>query len=325
MKTLQKQPGKDFTVLNLTDTQLSNDEWAEGHLNRRILEHTVTELVKRVQPDLITISGDLAWAGHGHAYDMLGAFLDCFQIPWAPVWGNHDNQDGPQHIEVVISRFSKCANFLYESGDPAIGNGNYVIRIEESGKTVAAIVMMDSHDREPHTNEKGETWNQWARLTKPQLAWYESQMEALKAMGCGDVTVVMHIPIYAYRLATRAAYKGSVKLEALTLEESYGPDCWNEGYTDSVGVQYEGIGSYPEDDGALEVFQKSGITKRVVSGHDHVNNWIIPYEGIQLIYALKTGPGCYWKPILNGGTVLKVGEHGVYAVCHEYVDISGIQ
>jgi hypothetical protein len=55
-----------------------------------------------------------------------------------------------------------------------------------------------------------------------------------------------------------------------------------------------------------------------------VNNWIIPYRGIRLIYALKTGAGCYWEPALNGGTVLKIDGNGVADVYHEYVDPSGI-
>ena len=41
MKVLKKAPNKDFTVLNLTDPQLSTEEWADGHLHRKILENTV--------------------------------------------------------------------------------------------------------------------------------------------------------------------------------------------------------------------------------------------------------------------------------------------
>ena len=78
MKIFNKQRGKDFKILNLTDTQLSNEEWAEGHKHRAILEYTLTELVKRVEPDLITVSGDLSWAGHDHAYEMLADFIDSF-------------------------------------------------------------------------------------------------------------------------------------------------------------------------------------------------------------------------------------------------------
>ena len=81
MFTLKKTPGKPFLVLNLSDPQLGDGEWAEGHKNRRILEHTVRTLVDRVKPDLITVSGDLSWAGSDHAYDMLADFLDSFEIP----------------------------------------------------------------------------------------------------------------------------------------------------------------------------------------------------------------------------------------------------
>ena len=101
MRILKKNPERDFTVLNLTDTQLSNAEWAEGHKAREILEYTVRELVARTSPDLITVSGDLAWAGHDHAYTMLADLLDGFSIPWAPVWGNHDNQDGAEYIDGI--------------------------------------------------------------------------------------------------------------------------------------------------------------------------------------------------------------------------------
>ena len=89
MLTLKKTPGRDFILLNLSDPQLGDEEWAPDHPHRRILEGTVWELVRRVSPDLITVSGDLAWAGNDLAYDALADFLDGFGIPWAPMWGNH--------------------------------------------------------------------------------------------------------------------------------------------------------------------------------------------------------------------------------------------
>ena len=85
MFTLNKTKDKDFIVLNLSDPQLGNGEWDEGHQNRRILTETVKILVDRVHPDLITVSGDLSWAGNTAAYEQLASFLDSLQIPWAPV------------------------------------------------------------------------------------------------------------------------------------------------------------------------------------------------------------------------------------------------
>ena len=321
MKTFIKERGKDFKILNLTDTQLSNEEWADGHKHRAILEYTLTELVERVKPDLITISGDLSWAGHDHAYTMLADFIDGFGIPWAPVWGNHDNQMGAEYIDSVATRYMTYPNCIYEKGDPALGNGNYLISIEEDGVPVEAVVMMDTHDRMPYTTSEGEERLEWAWLLPEHAEWLEKELEKMKARGCKDATLIMHIPIHAYRLASAAAYKSGIDLKGVTPEMAEGAECWNEGYTDSIGVQYEGIGSYPEDDGMLNAFKRIGIIKHLVAGHEHINNFMISYEGIKMIYALKIGAGCYWNPILNGGTVISINEHGVHDVKHEYVKV----
>jgi hypothetical protein len=322
MKVLKKKTGQDFVVLNLTDPQLGDPEWAEGSLDRRVLEYTVEELVKRVKPDLITISGDLGWAEYTLAYDLFAELLEKFQIPWAPIWGNHDNQNGAEHVAFIVNRYRKYSHFLYEEGDPAMGNGNYVIAIEEEGKVVEGLIMMDSHNRVDYVDDKGEVKQVDAKLLPLQMDWYRAQIHALKERGCNSATMVLHIPPYAFREASKAAYQDGLDLTKTTLQEADGTACWKEGYEDSVGVQHEGICSYPEEDGVLAVIKEEGVTKRIVAGHDHVNNWMITYEGIQMIYALKTGAGCYWNPLLNGGTTLKVGSEGVYEVKHEYVDAS---
>ena len=324
MKTLNKSKDKDFIILNLTDTQLSNEEWADGHKARRILEHTVRELIERTSPNLITISGDLAWAGHDHAYDMLASFIDSFNIPWANVWGNHDNQNGAEYIDSVATRYMSYKNCIYEKGDRSLGNGNYVICIEEQGRPVEAVIMIDSHDRDPYIDAEGKEVKAWSRLTEEQKSWILQQSAELKAKGFAEATVILHIPIYDYRTAFAAAFNSALDPMNVTPEQAEGTDCWNEGYTDSIGVQYEGVGSYPAPDGVLETLKQSGIIKTVVAGHEHVNNWMVNYEGIKLVYSLKTGMGCYWNPILNGGTVLAVGSDGIREIKHEFVDISEI-
>ena len=172
--------------------------------------------------------------------------------------------------------------------------------------------MMDSHDRDPYIDENGNEQKVWAKLTTAQIDWLSTQSKALKEQGCKNGTLILHIPIHAYRTASLAAFKTTEDVE----------DRWNEGYSNSSGMQYEAISSYPEDDGVFAAIKADGFIKRVLAGHDHVNNWIIDYDGITLIFALKTGAGCYWKPHMNGGTVLKLNENGVYKVSHEYVDIS---
>ena len=59
----------------------------------------------------------------------------------------------------------------------------------------------------------------------------------------------------------------------------------------------------------------------IIVGHDHNNNWIIRHKGIRFVFSLKTGPGCYWEPALNGGTVLKITSNGIGDIYHEYVAV----
>lgn len=320
--SMEKKTDKEFTVLNLTDIQLNNEEWAEGHKNRRILTYTVKELVERIHPDLITVSGDLAWAGNDHAYDMLADFLDSFQIPWAPVWGNHDNQNGEDYIKGVAERYKKHPFCIYDHGPSEMGNGNYVIRVTEENRTVCALFMLDSHDRDPFVNEAGEMGSAWGKLRPCQIEWVEKICLELKNEGCKDAMLIQHIPIYGFRTASLAAYKEGLDHKSTTVAESLTDAYWNVGYEESTGVQHEGVASYPADEGALEAFRRTGIVRHVLAGHDHVNNWIINYDGIRMIYALNTGAGCYWDPALNGGTVIKIGNDGVASVYHEYVDPS---
>lgn len=325
MITLCKNPEKDFIILNLTDPQLSNEEWSDGHKNRLILEHTVTELVKRVNPDLITLSGDLAWAGNDFAYDSLANFLESFDIPWAFVWGNHDNQNGADCVQRVVDRYLKLKNCVYEKGDVSLGNGNYVICIEENGKPVEGIILLDSHDKDEFTNESGQVSQVWAKLTKAQIEWYKEQVSALKSMGCKESIMLLHIPIFAYYQACNLAYKGGVGIGLAPKYQAVSTADWNAGFADSVGFTYEGISCYPEDDGVFDAVLACGHTKHVIAGHDHVNNFIINYKGVKLVYGLKAGAGCYWREEMNGGTVFTIGTDGVKSVRHEYVDVSYIK
>ena len=322
MLRLKKNPGEPFRVLNLSDPQLSDGEWEEGHPARAILEGTVETLIERMRPGLITVSGDLAWAGNDRAYDALADFLDRLGIPWAPVWGNHDNQGGPERVEAVVRRYLARPLCLYERGPGALGNGNYVIRIEEEGRPVCALLMMDSHDRAPYVNAEGAESEEWAKLWPGQLDWYREQIASLTAEGCRESVLVLHIPVYAYRGAFAAAFRAGIDPKAVTPEEAEGPEVWNPGYESAFGVKWEGICSYPADEGMFSLIRELGHTKTVVAGHDHVNDTVIPYRGVKLVYSLKAGCGCYWDPRLNGGTVLEIGPEGGVTVRHEYVDPS---
>ena len=329
MLTLQKTPGKAFTILNLTDPQLATHEWAADHPAYRILMDTLQQLIARVKPDLITVSGDISWGNeHFEAYRNFADLMHSYGIPWAPVWGNHDNDGGAAFIDRVADLYLTYDTCLYEKGDPALGNGNYVIAIKEGEKTVEAVFMMDTHsgirlsylDRNCVLQESGS----YAYLTPSQMSWYRTQVEALKAQGCTDSTLIVHIPLYSYREAFYAATTDELRApKSVSLADSYRGVGWKQDYRQGCfGINREGIASANCNDGVFAVLKECDHTRHVIAGHEHINNFSIPYEGIRLTYGTKLGMGCYWDADLNGGTVLTVTERGVQELRHEYVDVS---
>ncbi len=318
MKILNKPSNRDFVILNLTDTQLSSADFSsDAGRVKQIMTGTVKELVSRVKPDLITHTGDFSYGDNPAVYEFYAEFMDSFNIPWAFVWGNHDNQVGAEAVRERGGIFRRHPLCLFEAGNPALGSGNYVIGITEDGKPIEAIIMVDSHDRAPCGDGVS-----WAKLTPEQMIWYDDVIADLRLRGYPESMMMMHIPIYAFRDAYAAASKNPER--SVGVWESYGKSVWNHGYENSFGVKYESIASYDADDGVFGKILELGHTKNIVVGHDHINNFSVGYKGVRMTYSLKTGSGCYWNEQLNGGTVIRIDGGGVCDIYHEYVDFHNL-
>lgn len=312
----------NFRLLNLTDTQLTAGEWEEGNPTGMSFRETTETLIERVSPNLITISGDLSYAGDFVSYKKYADYMDSFKIPWTCCFGNHDNQDGDEPVRQVVDEYMKHKYFVFEKCEPSLGNSNFVILIEKNGKSSEGVILMDTHDQVPYRLNLSGQNRAWAGLTKEQLDWYEKRIEELEKAGCHDSTVILHIPIHAYFEAAKAAFRTDGPDKSMTIEDGDSAEYWNKGYEDSFGVYHEVLSGYPEDEGALALMSRLGNTKNVICGHDHMNNWAVKFKGVRLIFALKTGLGSYHELALNGGTVFEIDENGVKSVRHEYVDIS---
>ena len=321
MIRLKCNKNRDFCLLNLTDPQLKSEEWEKGNKTGEIFKKTVETLIERLSPDLITLSGDLSYAGDFASYKNFAEYFERFKIPWTCCFGNHDNQDGDNFVNSVIGEYLKYKYFVFERCDLSLGNSNFAILIEKNGKSVQGVILMDTHDRVPYKSDECGKNLAWGGLTQRQLDWYSDCISELKAAGCSDTTLITHIPINAYLEAAKAAFKNAVPDKSVSLSDSYGTEIWNSGYEDSYGVFHEPISAYPEDEGAFKLIKKLGSTKNIICGHNHINNWVVNYNGVRFIFGTKTGIGSYYEPEINGGTAVFIGENGLNSVRHEYVDI----
>lgn len=330
--TLQKTPGKDFVVLNLTDIQY-NDFLDIGR--RKYTEETVRELVERVKPDLITMTGDQIWAPFvKYSIEDLIEFMDSFKIPWAPVNGNHDGE-GNVDLNAAAEKYAESEYCLFRKGPGNIGGvGNYVINVMEGDVIVESLIMMDSGSSADFDDLADEDKLYGWELDDDFELKRDSEGNLIQRQIGHDYDYLKPSQIEWYRWCVRgaAAYnesKGAPAPESalfihIALPEYYYAYC--DYLIDGKSEEYGFFGAMREDvccskknSGMFDAILEEGSTKYVFAGHDHVNDFSLIYKGVRLTYALKTGDRCYADDDVNGGTVFRIGEKR--SVNHEYVDI----
>ncbi len=300
-----KEKGKDFVILNITDIHFSDFDyrfWTAFSASR-----TVKTLVKKIKPNLITVSGDIV-CGSSTVYSIkrFTDLMNSFEIPWAPVFGNHDNEANCDH-NYLADIMMKSPYCLFKKGDSELGCGNYIVNIAEKepdGKLniVHSFIMMDTHGS--HLNEK-------------QIKWYK-----FAANGICDVTkkqvpssVIFHIPCVQYQYA---------------YDESFDKDKnkWKNP-SNSFGELHEKIccprdaDGNPVDNGFFDAVLETGNTKNILCGHEHLNNFSVLYKDIRLTYMLKVGKGSGFLPKFNGGTKITVDDKSIKEIKHIYISQLG--
>lgn len=301
---IEKEPGKDFVILNITDTQLNDTTTLAKHGDASF--ELIDKLVEKTQPDLITVTGD---NGSGYiAYYQFAKHLDSYGIPWAPIMGNHDGQGTPGELWCA-KVYLDAENCLFKFGPANMGYGNYVINITENGKVVHTLYMMDTHGYTSDVGEEGKiNGTNYDHIWLNQIEWFNWVNKGIEneAGYKPDATVFVHIPFYEYPLAWAQAYN----------EEAQE---YNEGYADtSYGVNHEACCSPTANNGFFDVVKEGGV-KEIIAGHDHKNSSSVMYNGVRLTYGLKSGFGAYYEEEMVGGTKLTVTSDGKLTSGHIYI------
>lgn len=293
--TLTKKDGEDFVILNITDTHFSDYDYRAFTAFES--EITIKRLVNKVQPDLITISGDIVCTDSTvYAIKRITDLFDSFRIPWAPVFGNHDDE-GNADLNYLADTMMLSEYCVMQKGDPEMGVGNYIINVKEetSGEIVETIFMMDTHHS--HLNEK-------------QIRWFESCATAINELtdNGSEISVIFHIPNVQYQYA----------YDLMWDENANG---WKDGAVafgecnEKICCERDENGN-PKDNGFFDAAKKTGA-KFIFCGHEHMNNFSVEYEGIRMTYTLKNGYGSGFQFGFNGGTVIRIGSDGVNRITHK--------
>ena len=154
---------EELRILQLTDMQVIDasqrrspgrisaseiERWAPENAEKNCYSH-IKDVVAQTTPQLIIITGDIVYGefdDSGRKLREFTEFMDSLEIPWAPVWGNHDLESaiGCKAASEIFQKAKYCL-FATETDDIADGTGNYAVRIYRGGKLYRAVYMLDSH------------------------------------------------------------------------------------------------------------------------------------------------------------------------------------
>lgn len=181
IQTVDKERA-DFKILMFTDTQL----WADLGKNKECYEQ-MDALVEKTQPDLITLPGDVLSAfASRFSINHFIKHMDSYQIPWAPVYGNHDNEIPTNSLNWQADKYIESEYCLMEKGPSNLyGCGNYVINITENNNPVYTLFMLDNGRYIEYLDEEtNKAYTKEIYMGYEQIAWYEWNVKGIeKAAG----------------------------------------------------------------------------------------------------------------------------------------------
>lgn len=303
---LIKEKDKDFKIINLTDIHFS-DYGYRGFLNQEH-ELLMRRMIETEKPDMIMLTGDMVCGEDSDYFSIrrITDMLESYGIPWAPVFGNHDDESNCD-LNYLADIMMSSPHCLMKKGDPEMGVGNYIVNVAErnndgSLKVVSSLLFMDSHHSQP--NEKQQKWVEWAC----------GGINALTD-NTAEISVIMHIPLPEYQYAYDLYYDTAAKK-------------WKDG-SNGYGERHEEIccerdaDGKPVQRGFFNVLKEAGTVKHVICGHEHMNDFSVEYEGIRLTYCMKLGRSSGYQPGFNGASVFTVDEKGISKIEHRSI-IAGI-
>lgn len=327
--------GRDPVVLQLTDTQIidagqarpgrdgvDTTFWATDQVEERCYDY-VTETITATNPDFIIITGDLIYGefdDSGTAWTSLVEFMDSFEIPWSPVFGNHDNES-KMGVDWQCEQLENAEYCLFEQKD-LTGNGNYSVGIVQGGEIKRVFYMLDSNGCGNVSEESLANGHTTATtgFGQDQIDWYTQQIAVLKEYSPDTkISFAYHIQqsIFADAYA-KYGFNQAEKYQDIHIDLL---DDKAEGDFGYIGRQLKG----PWDSNkTIWTGMKALGVDSVFVGHEHCNSASVVYDGIRFQYGQKSSEydrfncvdlegnitGGYSKTgtSLIGGTVIRLSE-----------------
>ena len=300
---VEVESGREPVILQLSDPQIidptqdrrstplsqgEKDYWAPEKIDER-LYNSLTETIEATNPDLILLTGDLVYGefdDNGTMLESLIAKMESFGIPWAPVFGNHENESA-KGVDWQCQQLENAEHCLFKQRT-LTGNGNYTVGIKQDGVLKRVFFMMDSNGcGAMHANSIANGHSQTTvGFGQDQIDWSIGLAEEIKETSPDTkISYAFHIQVYAFKDAyAKYAFTNSGTKE-------------NPINIDKLAYKAEGDFGYigrdlknPWDTNNAFFHQMKAVgVDSIFVGHEHCNSASVVHEGIRFQFGQKLG------------------------------------
>lgn len=282
----------DYTVIQVEDEvrilQLTDIHYDNSNDRKEDTLDLIKKVMENSDADMIAVTGDWCYYTPFNKKEKCKEvfdIIDSFNIPWAPVFGNHDAEIFVNKYEYA-DMFQQYSNCIFDCGYSNIGGaGNYTVVFKNNDEIKFAAVMMDTHSSVRMFS------TQYDHIKQGQIDWYEWTIDNLNTLykdsgGKEDVVptaLYTHIPINEYV----DAYEQGEILTGENKEKCCVPET-NTHIFDSI--------------------LSKASTKAIFCGHDHANGSVSLYQGVQFVYGIQSGWCKNYADDCNKGGTMAVFE-----------------
>lgn len=323
-----------FKILHITDIHdvepIMDDDEDRSIPERRDKEtlNVIESLVAKTNPDLVVFGGDnISGYWEEFTYDLVQSTIQKItkpirnrNIPLCVVFGNHDGEVG-FHTEFQMMQYMEYQNCRSNLNDADVyGCGNCCVTIKSSDgkKDAFAIWLMDSNDYQ--RNSEGHF--PYDCVHEDQIAWYEKRAAELKEANGGEplpAILFQHIPVQQEMIG----FKEVTKDEEYTFERNgryfYLANEILEGRVRETPCPPNMEKDYTQQ---FESWKKTGDIFAAFFGHDHVNDFKMNIDGIDLYQTL--GAGFFTYGMEHGGRLIVLDENNPRELYTESIEIPQI-
>lgn len=280
---------QDSTQVRAGET-LRNDQktyWKPENMDKNCFD-ILRQTIEETNPDLILITGDLVYGKYddkGTSFTALIDFMESFDIPWAPVFGNHENESY-KGADWQCEMLENAKNCLFKQRT-LTGNGNYSVGITQGGELKRVFFMLDSNgctSMSEQTIANGHSQTA-AGFGQDQIAWYTNAATKI-SQKYSDVkyTFAFHIQPMVFKDAfEKYGFTNSgTKENPINIDTHPNKTKGDFGY---IGRDLKG--AWDKDYAVYNGIKALGADSILV-GHEHCNSASVVYDGIRFQYGQKS-------------------------------------